>query len=210
MSSLLLDRLGKTGPSENEKTLQFAHCAHSLLQSFPFLWNKEPIFRHWGEKHSPRNGSSPVICAMQWFATQHLWCRITVTIKASLISSVVCVCSPFCLPLARMSPSLWTAMMQGKPILALWPAFPQECAHPHPSMRGQMEIWITSGRCCQVYPLRGGLLREGHLFYLFPAPWSLWNELRRFSETFGSVCLWTEAWPTSIIQGCCFGCQTQA
>lgn len=109
-----------------------------------------------------------------------------------------------------MSPPLWTTMMQGKPILALWPAFPQACFHPHPSMRGQMEIWITSGRHCQVYPLREGLLREGHLFYLFPAPWNLWNELRRFSETFGSVCLWTEAWPTSIIQGCCVGCWPQA
>lgn len=63
-----------------------------------FLWNKEPVFRHWGEKHSPRNGSSTVICAMQRFATQHFWCRITVMIKASLISSEVCVCSPFCLP----------------------------------------------------------------------------------------------------------------
>lgn len=64
-----------------------------------FLWNKESIFRHWGEKHSPRNGSSTVICAMQWFATQHLWCRITVMIKASLISSVVLsACSLFCPP----------------------------------------------------------------------------------------------------------------
>lgn len=63
-----------------------------------FLWNKEPIFRHWGEKHSPRNGSSTVMCAMQPFATQHLWCRITVMIKASLISSVVCKCLQSLLP----------------------------------------------------------------------------------------------------------------
>lgn len=101
-------------------------------------------------------------------------------------------------------------MKQGKPIIALWPAFPQACFHPHPSMGGQMEIWIRSGRRCQLYPLREGLLREGHPFYLFPAPWNLWNKLRRFSETVRSVRLWTQARPTSVIQGCCFGCQPQA
>lgn len=178
-----------------------------------FLCNKEPIFGHWGEEHSPRNGSSTVICAMQQFATPHLWCRITVMIKASLISSEVClsVCSPCCLPATGQDVSFTLDSNDaGKTNHSSVASFPQACFHPHPSMRGQMEIRITSGRRFQVYPLRGGLLREGHLFYLFPAPWSPWNELRRFSETFGSVCLWTEAWPSSITQGCCFGCQPQA
>lgn len=82
--------------------------------------------------------------------------------------------------------------MQGKPIIALWPAFPQACFHPHSSMGGQMEIWIRSGRPCQLYLLRERLLRESHPFYLFPAPWNLWNELRGFSETFRSLHLWIE------------------
>jgi len=30
---------------------------------------------------------------------------------------------PACLQLARMSPSLWTAMMRGQPPTALWPVF---------------------------------------------------------------------------------------
>lgn len=38
------------------------------------------------------------MCAMQPFATQHLWCRNTVMIKASLISSVVCKCLQSLLP----------------------------------------------------------------------------------------------------------------
>lgn len=115
---------------------------------------------------------------------------------------------PACLYLARMSPSPWTAMTQGKPRIALWPALPQACFHPHPSMGQQMEVLIRSGRRCQLQPLREGLLREGQPFYLFPAPWNLWNELRRFSEAFRN--LWTEAGPTSLTQGCCFSCRPQA
>lgn len=68
---------------------------------------------------------------------------------------------PACQWLVRVSPSFWTAMMQGKSMLAVWLALPQARFHPHPSIGGQMEMWIGSGRPCQLHPLRLRLLREG-------------------------------------------------
>lgn len=97
-------------------------------------------------------------------------------------------------------------MVQRKAIIALWPAFPQACFHPHPSTEGQMETWIRSRTCCQLYPWREGLLREGHLS-LIPAPWDLWNKLRRFLNHLGAC---TYELQLSLKQSCYFSCWPHA
>lgn len=147
---------------------------------------------------------------MQWFATRRLWCRLSVMIKATLISSMGDKCllpplsacnRPGCLLHIGQQ---WCRKNQQQ--LCGQPS--PRCFHPHPST-GQMEIWIRSGRCCQLYSLKEELLREGHPSFLFLAAWNLWNELRRFSKIFRSLCLSTKVQPTSSTQGCCFSCWPQ-
>lgn len=150
----------QAGLGRNKKTLQPACFPDSLLQSLTFNHGIKNPLAGFGEKSFSPGAAPAWWCVQCSDVPQHPGCRITVRIKASLISSAFHDCSQPLLPVSftlHGNDAGKTSTSCGQPSPRRFTLVLQ-CEDGWKCESGAI------GRSCQLYLLREGLLRGFCLF----------------------------------------------